>query len=358
MKFYVPFVLFIVILLSACSENTVSEPLDDSAPKWNAFHVTQTYYDSLEVKSENRIFLQDQRVKYVVLLTEFEGRFIARDTVVASYVPTNEGYYLNFVLRGLASDRVIDASFRIHYEIADGIIAVIDTSEYMLDYAYQGVENYISALSLESGTTLRHSNLQDFDLSLNSIFFHPLGQAGIFNYRYSDLRSEELVGALSGNYIAVMQEHLFFEMVNTQLFRLALQDGAQPEEIDLSAVPYENILGLAAWQDKLFIYFDASSGNFLGIFDLNGNLLETIDFPRDCLYLAVSSTGILYTNEYTGLSEPDLLVRFDLNSETFLEDKIHPGNSPAGLRVWGERLYFTDYPKPALFSLPLSALEE
>lgn len=121
---------------------------------------------------------------------------MGRDTAAATYVATNRGYFLNYSLKGKVSNRDVDAAFRIRYEDADGSIAVVDTSEYMLDYPYKDVKVHISVLSLESGTILRQTDIQDFDLTLNSILFHPLGQAGIYDYRYSELRSEELVGSL------------------------------------------------------------------------------------------------------------------------------------------------------------------
>ena len=276
---------------------------------------------------------------------------------MATYVATNGGYFLNYSLKGRVSDRSADLAFRIRYQNDEGSIAIVDSSEFMLDYAYENVEIYITAQSLESGTNLRNFRFQDFDLTLNSIFFHPIGLSGIYNYRYNQLRSDELVEPLAGNYIAVLQNVLFFEAVNVRLFRIEVLNATQPQELDLSAISYTNIRGLAGWQDKLFILFDDPSGNFLGIFDIDGNLLETIDFRRNCFHLAISPRGILYTNEYGDIFEPNTLVRFDLNSETFLDDKIHPGYNPLGMRIWGDKFFFTDYPKQVLATMPLSELE-
>ncbi|MGH1363127.1 MAG: hypothetical protein ACRBF0_06190 [Calditrichia bacterium] len=347
------------LLIGACSENGVSGDLPADTTRWNNFSIEQTFYDSVNVRSENQIVVSQQLVETVYLLAEKNGHYTGIDTIKPTYIGNGNRFYLNFDLSGKVPDDVVDAQIRIFYELSNGERVGVDTSAYMLSYPYPEAEIYIEADKLANGTTILKMQLQDFEITGTSVFFHPTGALGTYEYRFADLRAGETVGYNGGNHIAVGDDYLFFEPGGgSQVRRYVRNSGETDLLFDFSSINYLGVFGMDVWQGALFILFWADGGDFIGRFDYDGNLLETIPYPKRGYFMSISDNGILYTTDLsTDLNGVNMIDRFNLNTGEMLESRIHPAISTEGLRVLGANLYYVDYPKRLIVSVPLSVFD-
>lgn len=192
---------------------------------------------------------------------------------------------------------------------------------------------------------------QDIDLTDSTLIFHPSSSFGLYEYNFSTEHTSELVVYGAGDCIAQDSIFVFWDYGTQNIFRYNYKLDFTDLEFNLSSLNYNWITGLECWQNKLYVLFRATPQNFIGIFDYNGNFISSIPFQKDTYFLAIYD-NVLYTHDYR-----TVLSRFDLNTSTFLDDKILPTDDPSGIRIYKDKFYYIDWGKRLIGEMQLSEFE-
>ena len=199
--------------------------------------------------------------------------------------------------------------------------------------------------------------VQDFDLDSKYLFIHPTGAYGLYKFSLRDSTLTELIRYGAGNYIAEDSGYVFYETSGYAIQRYNLAKGTTDLVFDLSSLEYTTINGMDVYQHDLYVMMlsQTTGDKFLAKFDLNGNLVETIPYPRNTLHLAIHN-DVVYAIYYPD-NKNVKLSRFDLRTKSFLADATLPTENWDGIRIVGGFLYFTDYRERAIKTIPISAIQ-
>jgi hypothetical protein len=185
-------------------------------------------------------------------------------------------------------------------------------------------------------------SVQDFDLNDSVLFVHPIAAYGLYEYNLVSKELRELVNYSAGDWIAHDSIYVFYELSSYGIYRYNLVTDTTDLRFDLTGLDYTNIGGLDVYKHVLYAYLHSHhSGNqILAKFSLDGNLLDTIPYPRGTSYLTIHN-DIVYALPW---DTTYALSCFSLNTESFLPDQPFPVESGDGIRIFAEKLYYTGTP--------------
>lgn len=345
--------LIVMIFVISCEkDSTAPEETNPPAPPTKAelskFFVKQTYYDSLQIGSETEIVLAEQSVEQIIFGSIESGNFVVDDTLIPTYQPSGNQFYLLFQINKQLDRNLRFYEFMLRFVLTNSDTVDVDTLAPTFKYPYESAEVFIT---IEQVTTAPHF-FQDFDMNETDFFYHPTSAYGLYQYNFLSGSTEELVRYGSGNYIAQDSIYVFYEVAGFAIFRYHLEKDTTDLEINLSQFNYDYISGLEIYDEILYVLFYDSFSPFLAKFDLDGNLLETVPYSKNTIFITIKN-DILYSIDHT----KDSLSRFDLNTQTYLSDKSLPTLEWEGIRIVGENFYFVDFYKKMIGVIPLSELE-
>jgi len=220
--------------------------------------------------------------------------------------------------------------------------------------SFYHIEHFIGYDQIFHGTTA--DRIQDFDRDANFLYIHPTGPYGLYRFSLTDKSLQELVRYPSGNYITQDSIYVFYEISGMSISRFNLQTNATDLEVNLSNLEFTNIDGMDAYQHNLYVLMhnQQTGEGFMAIFDFNGNLIETIPYPRITMHMAIHN-DIVYAIYYPD-NKHAKLSRFDLKLRSFWEDVPFPTENWDGFRIWDDQLYFTDFKKREIDTIPISEI--
>ena len=209
--------------------------------------------------------------------------------------------------------------------------------------------------------------IQDFDIVGNVLYYHPYAANGLYSYDMTTNQNEELLSYESGDHIATVDNYIFFDYGHWSIKRYNLSMDLVDMVFDMQQVEYclsqdqnpqcTNLLiyGVAVGNGVVYVLlFDIDNNLYLSQFDYDGNYFGSVIWDKQYPYNLEYSDGVLYSYQYF-LGE-DSILRFDLNSMSFLESKRLPSPSPDGISIVNGHFYYADYWRKAIFSIPLSDL--
>lgn len=196
------------------------------------------------------------------------------------------------------------------------------------------------------------SRVQDFDFAADTLLLHPVGPFGLYRYQRGVL--QQLVSYPSGNYMSCDSHFVFYEVSGFAIFRYNLETDTTDLQFDLSALDHLNINGMDVYNGFLYVQLELQPPRYhtLARFTLDGRLVETIRYPRKTLHLTIADDIVFAI--YAPEGENPRLSRFSLRARTFLPDADLPTPTWDGIRAYRDRLYFADYEKRYIASLPIA----
>lgn len=345
---YIIFVL-ISILIVSCSENSTSIKDDPIIPDYGNFSVNQVDYDSLHIESNNTIKISERSVEKIFLYVADDSEFILQDSLSPNYISNGDYYYLNFQFICNISKEKLYFDYRIQYQMSDNSFTRIDSSHLMLQYPYKSAQVFITANEVYPSMAIY---FQDFYIGNQKMFFHPTGPLGLYEYDFNTGNTRTLEDYGSGNTIAHDSSFVFWDNGHYKIERYNILSDSTDLEFDLEQFNFEGIGGLECWQGKLYALFLSSQGNYLAIFDYDGNFLSTISYPEKMYYLTIDN-GISYSINY----EDKVLSLFDLDSENVIGSKLLPTNEWEGIRIYKGNFYYVEWARRVIGVFPLSDLQ-
>ena len=194
--------------------------------------------------------------------------------------------------------------------------------------------------------------VQDFDLTDSLLFVHPIAAYGLYQYDLVSKELRELVHYGAGDWIAHDSIYVFYELSSYGINRYNLVEDTTDLRFDLTALDYTNINGLDVYQHVLYalMHSQEPGSQYLAIFDLDGNLLDTISYPRFTSYLTIRD-DVVYALPWDTTCT---LSCFNLNTKSFLPDQPFPLESVNGIRIFADKLYYaTNYQQRYIGIMPV-----
>lgn len=199
--------------------------------------------------------------------------------------------------------------------------------------------------------------VQDFDMDSSNLFVHPIAAFGLYQYNFSSKELRKLQGYSAGNYVAHDFIYVFWEVGSNLVFRFHLEKDSTDLQVNLAGLDYTNIDGMDIYQGVLYVHMlSQDSGNkFLAKFDLDGNFIEPIAYPRHTVHMAINN-DLVYSIYYPNGTKARL-SRFSLITKSFLDDKSLPTENWDGIRILEDKFYFTDFKERYIGAIQISELE-
>ncbi len=352
-------------------------------------------YDSVSFSSHFDIFLESKSVKEIAFTIKGDSGFVELQRIEPTYIKTGDQYRLDFEYSvgpetkheaGLPSSSLIE-NYNINFYSDNGDSVIFEKQFEYYKYPYINAMIHFSEKDIPeydiNGIPIS-SWWRDFDIrdDRESFVFCQSYRFVIYNYINSDAifidyHNINVTPKMIGRNISRMkpnswQNHLIAVHGNILYYDYGIGiiqaglDSAQirifVDEDDIDGFLYEPIYnhvicGIEATVDYLYILTASSTGNNdydynLLILDHNANFVDSFDWDKSS-YNLESYNNILYSYAW----ETDEIIRYDLSSNTFLENKSAPsGECGYGFEIMDGRFYYSDW--NAILSIPLEDLEK
>lgn len=309
----------------------------------------QIDYNTIHVQSTDELVLPAKLIRRVGAGLTVAGSYDERVSVEPSYSGKEGSYKLSFEFSAPLDSLKANVQFVIRYYRTDGTDADVEVLLPTYKYPYASAAPLVSASIIPS---LPPVFFQDIERDGNKLYYHPLGPFGLFEYDLSTQSNRELVRYPAGDHIAKHDQFIYYDQDHYSVRRYNLITNRTDLVIPYFADRGTEIYGTAASDGNLFVLARRSNNLSVLKFDLEGALLETIPYSKNTYYLA-SSANILYSIDYAAGE----LVRFDLQSKTFLPSKLTPAKNGGGIKIYANQLYYIDDYKRFVGMILLDDLE-
>jgi len=348
-------ILFIpcaMLVLLSCQETpTTPEPTVQtiSMEVLRRLDLQQIYYDSLRVRNKSDLILPARWIKRIGAGT---GNTTVYEELI-SVEPTYEGsagnYLLKFDFKTYLDSLRIEVPFVLRYYQTDGTTTDVEMDVPAYRYPYSHTVPFMTHSNWPSNVLY----LQDIDRNATKLFYHPLGPLGLFEYDLSTKQTTELVLYVAGDHIASDGQYVFYDEGHFRIRRYNLD--SRTTDATLYQPSFGNsstILGVAAREGFVHLLIRQNNTNILLKYTVDGNLLETIPYPKDSYFLTIHN-NILYSLVWSTRE----ILRFDLNTKTFLESRLAPAKNGDGIKIYQNKFYYIDYLKRFVGMIPLEDIE-
>lgn len=343
-------ILSLVVLSASCEKYpTEPEPLIPPKDVLRNIQLKQIDYNVVQIQSTDELILSSQSVKKIGAGIITSGDYKELALTDPTYTKSGGKYLTKFNFTMPLDSTKIMIPFVLRYYFTNGDHADIEQDLPTFKYPFSSAVPYV--------TTSIHWHpymyFQDIDRIENTLFYHPLGAEGLFSYDLIKQQSIEILRYGAGDHIACTSNFVFYNNDHRNVRRYNLTTGTTDLVIPYFKDSQSDLWGMAASDGVLYVL--AKRGENLSILklDFDGNLLETVPYPRSTYYLAAHE-GILYSIDYTTKE----LVRFNVQTKTFLSNKAMPSLSGDGIKIYGNQFYFTDFTKRFVGIVALSEIED
>lgn len=395
MKIEKYFVLFISItILISCSKTTgpVLPDVTTTIADLSNFQTIIADHDSVVFKNNNDLLLEKKDVEEITIGKNVGGVFseisyneapakinshrkFAKQNRVnfstgamaiePSYTEIDDKFRLEFEIPIKVSEMVYIENFIVRFTLTDDSFIDIESTVHFYKYPYANAELFFPYKLGQNGDLI--DIVQDFDIVGNILYYHPYAANGLYSYDMTANQNQELLYYAGGDHITTADNYIFLDDSHWSIKRYNLSVDSVDMVFDMQQVEYcqdqeqnpycTNLLiyGMAAGNGVVYaLLFDIDKNLYLSQFDYDGNYLGSVTWDKQYPYNLEYHDGVLYSYQY--FFGEDLILRFDLNSMSFLESKILPSPSPDGISIVNGRFYYSDYWRKAIFSIPLSDL--
>jgi hypothetical protein len=348
----------ILIILVSCDKDSKIMAPDLTGYAWENITYQQTDYNLLIIKSAEPIFMTKRIVKAIDLYRKDLYSYNLVGSYEPTYEPVSGGYDFSFEIDpNLDSTDLVFAS-RINYIIKDGDFEdEVEVEKYyeMIHYPYASAKVHIWGREIQDPALGDFTFfMQDFDLSnLNTIYFHPFGSYGLFQFDNILKKTEELYSYGSGDFISCGNDHIFIDDSHHILLRFNIKTGETDIDVSTFEFGYGQIYGMDYSNNTLFVLTrDYPNEMYLLEFDSDLNLLKATVQPYESGSYFEIDNNIAYVYKW-----PDRIHRLDLGSMGSLPSLISPVYKGGPIRINEGNLYYVDYDKAYIGVVPLADLQ-
>lgn len=385
----------IVILLISCKNST--EPIQDDVvttkDDLSNFQTIIADYDSVVFKNNDDLLLKKKDVKEITIGTNVGGVFseisyneapdkinshrkFVKQTRVnistgamaiePSYTEVDDKFRLEFEIPIKVNETIYIENFIVRFTLTDDTYIDIESPVDFYKYPYENAEIFLPYDPGPSGDIF--VPIQDFDIVGDYLYYHPYAAFGLFRYNMKTGETKNLLNYGGGDHVATTDDYIFCDISHNSIHRYNIEADSIDLAFDMQQIEYcldrdgdphcsnLSIFGLAAGNGVVYAVIDDQSDEnlYFAQFDYSGNYLGSVTWDKQYPYNLEYYDSVLYSYQYF-LGE-DSILRFDLNSMSFLDSKRLPSPSPDGISIVNGRFYYADYYRNTIFSIPLSDL--
>ena len=359
------FYSLLAFLVSNCGKPTqpILPDVTTTIADLSNFQTILADYDSVVFKSNDNLLLKNKDVKEILLGIKDNYIFEPLQTIVPVFSEVNNKYRLEFEIYDKVDYKTYLKRYALRFIMTDESYIEIDTPVHFYKYPYENAQIFIPHNEVDSFIWF----IDDFDIVGNTMYYHPTSAYGLFKYNLKTKKSsEQLYSYGSGEYIAANEDFVFCEEGGMLISKYNISTGSVESQLSLrfdspEIIPeIENselfIGGLTIYDNYLYIVFNRwdESGAILAKFDFNFNLIEHDELGIDAsrIYYSSAYGDVFFLIEWSTRK----ILRYDLTSKSFLENKLFPASSVTGLDVHNGRLFYGSSGQNTIFSIPLSDL--
>ncbi len=310
--------------------------------------ITQIDYDtlSIQIKAELPSF-PIKRVNKIFIGTLENNTEVISDTISLSLATDQNNNSIALDRTLAVSDDLVNVEVFVKFIFSDNNSTEYKENIDLLTFPYKNTKVYINWLDF-----IPHSDIQDFSLNNNVIYYHPLGPEGVYEYNRKSGVTRDLLDLIGGDFIDSNSKYIIVDDEHHALSRFNIAKDTVDLRKSLSSIVGINsanldILGVAA-ADSLF-HVVYGPGPYLATISDSLTLLSNISFGRNILYLKFYNNTLFGFDYYK-----NTIVRYDLNLKKFLSDKPLPTWYTYGFKIYSDTFYFSDYDKHIIGFLPLN----
>ncbi len=320
-------------------------------------------YDSVVFKSNEDLLLKKKDVTEIILGTKDNYVFEPIQTFVPVFSEVNSKYRLDFEIYDKVDYKTYLKRYALRFIMTDESYIEIDTPVHFYKYPYENAQIFIPHNEVKSFIW----SIDDFDIVGNTMYYHPTAAAGLFKYNLKTKKSSEALYSYGGGeYIAANEDYVFCDELGMLISKYNISTDSVESQLSLLSDSPEiipeienselDIGGLTIYDNYLYIILNRwdESGTILAKFDFNFNLIEHDELGIDAsrIYYSSAYGDVFFLIEWSTRK----ILRYDLTSKSFLENKLFPASSVTGLDVHNGRLYYGSSGQNTIFSIPLSDL--
>jgi hypothetical protein len=358
MKWFFVLFLSVSIFILSCEENS-TEPIQkvisqDVIDFAHALNITQVYYDSIYVCTSDAFLFDSEKISTIEFGSKTSNQLLVLTSIEPDYAASANSVTLSLSEGLKVEAEIIDLNLTVRLHTTNELFYDLDTLIQMYKYPYSGTEIFLTYEEIFLNDPIGDL-VQDFDFIGTDVYVHARGPHGIISINAETSEHHVILAAEKAppawNYLACTPDFIFYESTGLTLYRFNLESDTTDLQIDLPLVGYKFIQGLDFNNNVLYVFMETDNvpDNHLAKFDTEGNYLGSVSYPRVTYHMAIED-NILYA------IDPDKLSRYDLSSNSFLEDRQLPSLYWDGIRTDGEYFYFADYERRIIGRVPLPEL--
>ena len=347
------FIVYLILTIISCNDNPSGPPppTENNILEENAFHqidIIQTDYQKIEILNNSNFNLNSERVSSIILGNKNIEEFYAIDTTSITYEQVDGDYKLNFHFNKEIDDTTLIYKFTLRYVFTDGSTYDFDTSKIMYKYPYQSTVMFLRMNDFVY--EFPPNSFQDFDIVDSILYYHPYGPEGLHAYNLNTKDNSMKIDYSSGDYIAANKNFVFCDYGHWTVIRYNLSLDSVDSYVDIYHYVGDNIKGMEVYNNELYVLTDKST---IQVYNMDLQHQRNIIYPKHTYGLTISNS-IAYSNFDS--SDTKEIIRFNLETNNFLEPVPYPTADCDAIRIIGEKMYFTDYTKKILCYLDVSDL--
>ncbi len=336
-------VILPLFFLVACDQGVAPSGSVPSTIKVHDIKIELVYYDSVRVTHSSGPLLKSRDYQKVGLGILDTSGYRELYQSQSSYDPSLDVYSFGLDFAFRLDKTKVETPIVVRYYRPDSGFTDVDTTVLQYKYPYANTQVFLSA-SIVPSTHDEH--FQDIALIGDKFYFHPIGSLGLYEYNLSTKVTRTLAQYGSGDHLAADSIYIFFDINNNSIRRYNLLT----DTLDLTIVTYShpnryaNIVGLETYQGFLYCI----EGGFLHKYSYDGAVADSVAFSGSAYHLAINN-GIIYTANFP-------LRRIDLATMAALPPVQTPCSNMEGIKIYGSKLYFCDFNKRIVCTVPLQDL--
>ena len=299
-------------------------------------------FDTVRVSHQLGLDLETPGIVRIGFGTKSSAGYAESLVVPTSYDPNSNTNIVRFDFSVHLRPSMAIMPFTIRYYLTDSTDVDVDKTVSAYKYPYSSAEIVLSFPSLEP--PLNGLDAQDVDRVNSSIFFHPFGGFGLYEYNMTTRRVTELLLYGGGDFIAADSHYVFCD-VYPRIRRFNISTNA----VDLVfPTMFTNLVrGMDEYNGLLYVMDDFSK---LKVFSRDGALLDSINYSG---YYIMIVDSVIYSSEGYRF-----LTRFDLRTMRYLQHVLAPTHEIDGIKEHNGMLYYSDFEKKFIGRMPIGDLRE
>jgi hypothetical protein len=269
-------------------------------------------------------------------------------STASTFDPSVQAYAVHYEFSAKLDSSKMVAPLTVRYYLADSTYTDVDTTVNLYKYPYHSAEVFVTTSIL-----LGQDNFFDIARTDSFLYFSPLGDYGVYEYRLSTHQTRLLVNFTEGGHTCAESSSVFFEVERDGIYRYDLLSNTYSQL--LQATFPGIVTGLDVFNGNLYVNF-AISISPLRVFTFDGTLVDSIAYHPEGRFLAINDSivySVVNPSQFGGRFE---LSRFDLRTRAFRSHVLSPAKWPGGIKTYANQLYYVDYNKRFVGVVPVSDL--